>query len=260
MVIDEESRSILARQSSSNAGRAAELLILLGQADSKGLPLSALAAATGEAKSSVHRTLVALADYGFVIQRGNRSNYQLGPGAYALSQRSPSVNEIVTIYRPALITITGKTQLSSYLMIRSGLDTICIDYQLGQIAAQPYVSGIGGRIPLGVGISGVCILGMLDRRSRERCLDMVEDKLREWEIGRAQVEAEIEEFHQHGFLRGIRRSAGIESLTLTIPILNEEWRGTEVAVSVLAPLNMLDVESERQILSIMQETVVTSSL
>ena len=85
----------LARQSSSNAGRAAEILILLGQADRKGMALAALAAATGEAKSSVHRTLVALAEYGLVVQNGNRGNYMLGPATYALAHRSLGVNEIV---------------------------------------------------------------------------------------------------------------------------------------------------------------------
>ncbi|RDD69704.1 helix-turn-helix domain-containing protein, partial [Paracoccus versutus] len=139
----------MARQSSSNAGRAAEILILLGQADRKGMALAALAAATGEAKSSVHRTLVALAEYGLVVQNGNRGNYMLGPATYALAHRSLGVNEIVATYRPALIDITGRTQFSTYLMVRSGLDTICLDYQMGQIVAQPYVSGIGGRIPMG---------------------------------------------------------------------------------------------------------------
>ncbi|QRZ16253.1 helix-turn-helix domain-containing protein (plasmid) [Paracoccus methylovorus] len=241
----------MARQSSSNAGRAAEILILLGQADRKGMALAALAEATGEAKSSVHRTLVALADYGLVVQSGNRANYMLGPAAYALAHRSIGVNEIVATYRPALVNITARTQFSTYLMVRSGLDTICLDYQMGQIAAQPYVSGIGGRIPLGVGISGVCILGMMDARSRGHCLNMIEARLAEWELSRAQIEGEIAEFLRNGFMRGIRRSAGIESLTLTLPIRNDSLRGMETAISLLAPLNILDEAAERNAIAIM---------
>lgn len=248
----------LARQSSSNAGRAAEILILLGQADRKGMALAALAAATGEAKSSVHRTLVALAEYGLVVQNGNRGNYMLGPATYALAHRSLGVNEIVATYRPALIDITGRTQFSTYLMVRSGLDTICLDYQMGQIVAQPYVSGIGGRIPMGVGISGVCILGMMDARSRDRCLDLLEDRLAQWDLTRPQIEAEIAEFQRLGFMRGIRRSAGIESLTLTVPINNDHLRGMETAISLLAPLNVLDAGGERAAIAVMRDAISTA--
>lgn len=245
----------MARQSSSNAGRAAEVLILLGQAGRRGMALAALAQATDESKSSVHRTLVALADYGLVVQSGNRGNYRLGPGAYGLAQRSPGINELVATYRPALIEISARTQLSTYLMARSGLDTICLDHQAGQIAAQPYVSGIGGRIPLGVGVSGACILGMMEARSRARSLEMLEPQLKRWEVSRALIEDEVARAQRDGFLRGIRRSAGIESLTLSVPILNEELRGMEVAISVLAPLNVLDEAAEMRAVETMRTAI-----
>ncbi|WP_196216713.1 IclR family transcriptional regulator [Paracoccus shanxieyensis] len=245
----------MARQSSSNAGRAAEILIQLGQADRRGMALASLAETLGEAKSSVHRTLVALADFGLVMQSGNRGNYMLGPAAYALAHRSTGANEIVATYRPALIEITGRTQFSTYLMVRSGLDTICLDHQMGQIAAQPYVSGIGGRIPMGVGVSGVCILGMMDPRSRSRSLDLLEDRLADWNLTRPQIESEIAEFQRHGFLRGIRRSAGIESLTLAVPILSDHLRGIETSISLLAPLNVLDAAAEQNAVHVMRDAI-----
>lgn len=245
----------LARQSSSNAGRAAEILILLGQAGRRGMTLAALAEATDEAKSSVHRTLVALGDHGLVVQSGNRGSYRLGAGAYALALRSPGVNEIVAAYRPALIEITARTQLSTYLMARSGLETVCLDYQVGQIAAQPYVSGIGGRIPLGVGVSGSCILAQMDPRSRERCLTLNKARLEEWVIPLSLIEEEIACFNQHGFVRGIRRSAGIESLTLTVPLQDDEMRGMETAISLMAPLNMLDEATEASAVATMHAAI-----
>ncbi|GGF80866.1 hypothetical protein GCM10011402_36820 [Paracoccus acridae] len=245
----------MAKQSSSNAGRAAEILILLGQAGRRGMALAALAEATDEAKSSVHRTLVALADHGLVVQSGNRGNYRLGAGTYALALRSPGLNEIVASYRPALIEITASTQLSTYLMARSGLETVCLDYQNGQIAAQPYVSGIGGRIPLGVGVSGSCILAQMDARSRERCLSLNKDTLADWGIPLSLIEEEVESFKLHGFVRGIRRSAGIESLTLTVPLVDDDLRGMEAAISLMAPLNMLDEAAEQKAVATMQAAI-----
>lgn len=248
----------MARQSSSNAGRAAELLILLSQVGAKGMTLGAMAEACGEARSSVHRTLTALSDHGLVVQGGNRGSYRLGPAAYALALRTPSINELVDTYRPALIEVTAHTQLSSYLMLRSGLDTICVDQQVGEIFAQPYVSGIGGRIPLGVGVSGVVLLAMMENRSRDRACDMLTGKWAEWGITRDSIEAEIVNFCATGFLCGIRRSHGIESLTLTLPILNNKWSGLAGALSVLAPLNLLDDKAQAETLEIMKQALANA--
>jgi len=234
----------LARQSSSNAGRAAELLILLSQAGAKGMSLGELAEATGDARSSVHRALVALADYGLVVQNGNRGRYRLGPGAFALALRTPSVNEVVEVYRPALIAITAQTALSSYLMVRSGLDMICIDAQVGEIVAQPFVSGIGGRVPLGVSVSGSCMLGMMEERARKRCLEQLADRLPKWEVTLDKIESEITCLRTRGYVAGYRSTRGFESLTLALPLMNKDWSGLEVALSVLAPLNMLDEKAQ----------------
>lgn len=245
----------LARQSSSNAGRAAELLILLSQTGAKGMSLGELAEASGDARSSVHRALVALADYGLVVQNGNRGRYRLGPGAYGLALRTPSINEVVDVYRPALIEITSRTLLSSYLMVRSGLDMICVDSQVGEIVAQPLVSGIGGRIPLGVGVSGSCILGMMEERARKRCLDQLADKLPQWDVEIDKIESEITCLRNRGYVAGHRSTRGFESLTLALPLMNENWSGLEVALSVLAPTNMLDQAAQEAMVRDMWKTI-----
>lgn len=219
------------------------------------MSLGDLAEVIGDARSSVHRALVALADYGLVVQNGNRGRYRLGPGAYGLALRTPSVNEVVDVYRSALIEITARTLLSSFLMVRSGLDMICVDSQVGQIVAQPLVSGIGGRIPLGVGVSGSCILGMMDKRARERCLEQLADKLPAWDVAIDKIDAEIACLHSRGYVAGYRSTRGFESLTLALPLMNENWSGLEVALSVLAPVNMLDEAAQEAMVRDMWKSV-----
>lgn len=245
----------MVKQSSSNAGRAAELLILLSQAGAKGLTLGAMAEACREARSSVHRTLTALSDYGFVVQGGNRGSYRLGPAAYALSLRTPSINEIISIYQPALIEATAMTNLSSYLMMRSGLDTICIASQMGEIFAQPYVSGIGGRIPLGVGVSGVVILGMMEEKSRTRASELLTPKWSEWGITPESIAAEVTVYREQGHFCGVRRAHGIETLTMTIPLVNDKWTGLEAAMSLIAPLNVLGQDAQSHALNVMRDAL-----
>lgn len=250
----------MVKQSSSNAGRAAELLILLGHAGAKGLSLGAMADACGEARSSVHRTLTALSDYGFVVQGGNRGSYRLGPAAYALSLRTPSINEIISTYQPALIEATANTNLSSYLMMRSGLDTICIASQMGEIFAQPYVSGIGGRIPLGVGVSGIVILGIMEEKSFKRASELLTPKWAEWGITAQTIAAEVALYREQGHFCGIRRAHGIETLTMTIPLINDTWTGLEAAISLIAPLNVLGAEAQTHALSVMKEAMKAAEM
>ena len=91
-----------------------------------------------------------MGEFGLVRQAGRRGNYRLGPAIYALANQTPSIQDMVTAIRPVLISISAETGLSSFLMVRSGLDAVCLDFESGVLAAQALVTGVGGRLPLGV--------------------------------------------------------------------------------------------------------------
>lgn len=232
--------SLLTKQSSSNVRRAAEILVILGKAGPEGISLSALAAATGDAKPAIHRALVALGEFGLATQTGRRGNYRLGPAIYALANRTPSIQDMVTAFRPVLISISAETGLSSFLMVRSGLDAVCLDFQSGVMAAQALVEGVGGRLPLGVGLSGVCVLGMMEKSARDKIIQVNTPKFREWGVTTEQIQSEIEAFQRLGYVRGNRNSMGIEILTLAIPAKTAKVFSYDAAISVLAPVNWLN--------------------
>jgi DNA-binding IclR family transcriptional regulator len=81
--------------SSSNAERAAVVLLALGEAGLGGMALRDLAQTVGEAKPALHRTLTAMIRHGFVEQPQDRGNYRLGPAIFALSRRESSAAERV---------------------------------------------------------------------------------------------------------------------------------------------------------------------
>ncbi|BAV52799.1 Regulatory protein IclR (plasmid) [Mesorhizobium loti] len=64
--------------SSSNAARALEILLALGEADADGLPLGEIAIRVGEAKPAVHRSLASLPLKGFAEPTGRHGH--LGSG------------------------------------------------------------------------------------------------------------------------------------------------------------------------------------
>ena len=239
----------MTKQSSSNVRRAAEILFLLGKAGLGGASLSALATATGDAKPAIHRALVSMGEFGLVRQAGRRGNYRLGPAIYALANQTPSIQDMVTAIRPVLISISAETGLSSFLMVRSGLDAVCLDFESGVLAAQALVTGVGGRLPLGVGGSGVCILASMELAARNKIIQANTQKLREWNVTVEQIQLEIEAFQQFGYVRGIRNSMGIENLTLAFPTSPAKVFSYDAAISVLAPVNWL---SESEIPSVVE--------
>lgn len=221
------------RKASSNVRRAGEILLALGDAGPQGSSLSALADRLGDARSAVHRALSALAEHGLVAQSGRRGNYRIGPAIYALANRTPTVANMVATFRPALIGISAETRLSSYLMVRSGLDSICLDYEVGGASVQALFEGIGGRLPLGVGLAGVCVLAQMDTGARERILELNEARYAQWGVDRSVIRQEIEMFRRRGYVAGSRMSDGRELVTIAFPAPAEDF-DTEAAISLLA--------------------------
>lgn len=245
----------MAKQSSSNVERGAEILLALGNAGVGGMSLAEIAERIGDAKSAVHRALTGLSHYGFVEQSGRRGNYRLGSAIYALAQRMPGIGDLVDLFRPALISITAQTGISSFLMARSGFESVCLDFQLGASPVQPLLSGVGGRLPLGVGHAGVCMLARMDRESRERIMEINRPQYEQWQIEPDTIRAEIGRFLETGHVIGTRKAAGYEVWTICLAPAPGDNRYGETAVSLLGMANSVsDAEAER-CLAIMTEAL-----
>lgn len=156
--------------SSSNAERAAILLLTLGEAGPEGMALRELAVSLGEAKPAVHRTLVAMMRHGFVEQRQGRGSYRLGPAIYALSRREHSAGELVRQWRPVLIGLGQRLGCTTFLIVRAGLDAVVLDMHVGPMPIQLMSTGVGGRLPLGAGPGASAILSAQDEATREQVL------------------------------------------------------------------------------------------
>jgi DNA-binding IclR family transcriptional regulator len=224
------------KKSSSNVMRAAEILMALGDANPPGLTLSDLATQLDDAKSAVHRALVALGQFGLVEQSGRRGAYRLGPGIYALANKSHSINDMVNFYRPALISISAETGLSSYLMVRSGLDSVCLDFALGTLPMQALFEGVGGRLPLGVGLGGVCVLAQMEEAARDRIIEINTERYGQWGVEADTVMQEITMLKTEGYVFGTRKhGGGGEIKTIAFPAEKANTFNSQAAISLLLP-------------------------
>ncbi|EWY40987.1 IclR family transcriptional regulator [Skermanella stibiiresistens SB22] len=223
--------------SSSNAERAAAVLLVLGEAGSDGLALKDIAARMGEAKPAVHRTLVALAKHGFVEQARNRGGYRLGPSIYALACRQNTAAEKVRKWRPALMALAERLGHGVYLMERAGMDAVVLDMHMGTAPIQALTNGVGGRLPMGLGPGSASILAMQDGGTRDFILTANADRFAQRAIGQDIVRRMVERAAEQGF--GIDLGEIIPGCGgIAIPI-RERGGGTTTAISTAMPLSFL---------------------
>ncbi|EUB99344.1 transcriptional regulator, IclR family [Rhizobium sp. CF080] len=231
-------RQAMDRKSSSNVERAAEILLAIGSAGPEGLALSDIAEALDDTKSAIHRALQGLAKHGFVEQSSRRGRYRLGPTIYALSKRSISVTDLVETVRPALVRIGSATRMSTYLMVHSGLDCICLDFQEGIYPIRALLNGVGGRIPLGVSVAGVCILSTFDPATRKVMLEENEAAITAAGFNLEGILAEAQLAAERGFaVRPGMDENDVMSLAVVLP---RDWVHAAAAIAVVPPWRDVD--------------------
>jgi len=228
-------KTTLDRKSSSNVERAAEILLLLGERGVDGASLTEMAETLQEGKSALHRALTALSKFGFVEQNGQRGAYRLGSGFFALANQPMKLNDLVKFYRPKLVEICVQTGFSCYLMVRAGLDSVCVDFEIGANAVPSLFEGIGGRLPLGVGHAGVSMLALMDEASREQILTLNVKAYEKWQVELTTIAKEIAIQQRCGFVYGQRRAQGVNVKTLTLPIRAARGYKVEAALSMMLP-------------------------
>lgn len=150
--------------------RANGLMRLLATAGKRGLALTEISAKSRLAHGTVHRLLKQLSDEGLIIQDTETRKYYLGPVTYELGLAAAPIFDLRPVSRPTLEKISRETEDTVYLVMRSGLDAVCIDRVEGTYPIRTITLEIGSRRPLGVGAGGLAILSACETAECERIL------------------------------------------------------------------------------------------
>jgi DNA-binding IclR family transcriptional regulator len=227
-------------KSSLNAERAAQILLVLGDFGIDGLTLREIAARIGEPKPTVHRALFALTRYGLVEKLKMRGRYRLGAAIYALARRKNSAGEKAQFWSPVIAKVAKTIGYNCYLMHRSGLDAVVLHMHLGEAPIQVLASGVGGRLPLGLGPGGACILASLDSEEREAVLETNKSRYEERGIEVGIVSRIVDKAVEQGFAIDIGETlAGCGGFAM--PIRDRDGT-TNSAISVAMPVQYLTNE------------------
>ena len=159
--------------------------------------LTDIAQATGLDKATVLRLSEALAREGFVVRDPETKLYRGGPELQLAGAAALARSDIRTIVRPSLVRLAGVFEDTAILSIPSGVESMCVDLELGRYPIRANYLEIGSRRLLGVGAGSLALLAFMPERERDAALDIVVAQLqctqRYPRIDRALLQAKIAE-------------------------------------------------------------------
>lgn len=155
---------------STNAERALDILLVLGEVDLEGLSLAQITQRVGGGKSAVHRSLAALLHKGFVESSGRYGHYRLGPAISMLARRQERLEPQIETLRPGMTEFARRTGFTVYLMIQAGVDALCAE-MISRSSRQHFTMGVGARVPMGVAAGSMGLLSILPPSTAARIIE-----------------------------------------------------------------------------------------
>jgi DNA-binding IclR family transcriptional regulator len=144
--------------------RATEILRLIAQAQRSGASLKRVARAAGLKTSTTFRILRSLTEERLLWYDEVDRFYYLGPLAFELGLAASAEADVraQTSWREAIERIARETRLTTYLMMRSDKDAVCLLCTQGTTTLRSIPVDVGQRLPLGVGAGSLAMLATLE--------------------------------------------------------------------------------------------------
>jgi DNA-binding IclR family transcriptional regulator len=162
--------------------------------------LSEIATVTSLNKATALRILDILAREGFVEREEATKSWSLGAEAYLLGTAASRRHTLRERARPSMVRLAAATSDTVLLSVRSGLETVCIDREIGDYPIRANYLDIGSRRPLGVGAGSMALLAWLPDAEIEAVLTLIKPQLVAYpKINVKGLEREVEQSRARGY-------------------------------------------------------------
>lgn len=151
--------------------------ILKAMTDPRHSRLTDIAGYCGMEKSTAMRVLDALIREDMVRRDPVSKRYVLGPEVARIGSWAQERFDWSALARESLVRLADKFEDTALLSVMSGIETVCVDMQLGRHPLQANYQQRGSRRTLGVGAGGVALLGAMTDAERETALSQVRPRL-----------------------------------------------------------------------------------
>ncbi len=231
----------MAQNASSNAVRALDILLVLGECGAEGIALADIAERIAEAKPAVHRSLASLLQKGFAEPAGRHGHYRLGPAVPMLARRQQRLEPLIMKFRPGMTEFARRTGHPVYMMVQAGLDAVCAD-MVTRSPDRQFSMGVGGRVPMGVAAGSVALMSMMPEPD---CLYLLETNAQRYlshpsvqYVDQSIVLGQIHDAQRRGFAVNMGYYLPGEG-GLGLPVPGSSLYEVNVAISFNAPLEMM---------------------
>jgi DNA-binding IclR family transcriptional regulator len=147
------------------------VLQALGRGPRSGLRLTDVAAQTKLNKATAHRLLSGLCEVGLVEQDNTSGQFHLSFEMFILGSAAVNRYGLSEIARTHLLRLESKSNDTTYLSVRSGLDAVCIDRHEGSYPVKVLTLNVGDRRPLGIGGGGLALLAFMPDAEIDKTLE-----------------------------------------------------------------------------------------
>ena len=151
--------------------------ILKAMTDPRNARLTDIATYCGMEKSTAMRVLDALIREEMVIRDPDSKRYVLGPEIARIGAGAQERFDWRTMGRATLLGLAGEFEDPAILSVLSGVETVCVDVQVGSYPIQANFQQLGSRRTLGVGSGGIVLLASMSEAEREAALSQVPPRL-----------------------------------------------------------------------------------
>jgi DNA-binding IclR family transcriptional regulator len=151
--------------------------ILKAMTDPRHSRLTDIAAYCGMEKSTAMRVLDALIREDMVRRDPVSKRYVFGPEMGRIGSCAQERFDWSALAHDSLVRLADKFEDTALLSVLSGIETVCVDVQLGRYPLQANYQQRGSRRTLGVGAGGVALLGAMTDAQREAALSQIRPRL-----------------------------------------------------------------------------------
>lgn len=162
--------------------------------------LSDIATALEIDLTTAHRIVKGLCFEGMLRREADTRRYRLGRLVHELGLAATPHFPLCDLCRPTLEKLAAYSGDSVFLMVRSGLDVVCLERVGGTFAIQAHTLDAGARRPLGVGAGGLAILMSLPDAEIERVITANAARYAAWErLTPKRMRTLVRMSREHGF-------------------------------------------------------------
>jgi DNA-binding IclR family transcriptional regulator len=232
--------------------RTIHLIQSVAENERSGIRLSKLARKVALPVTTVHRILSVLVSEGFIDFNASSKSYCAGIALHSLGQKAYRF-ALCDRFRSCLESIARATKESIYLVMRSGLDSLCVDLIEGRTPIRIMAYGIGSRHALGIGAASLALLAFSEKVEIDRILKA---NARRYAINNQVSLEKIQHLIEQALTLGYVFSEGqyLKGVNAVgVPIFGD--KGVEAAISVASVADRMNLGKSKEIARIIRSEI-----